>query len=254
MEGRSEVGGGGGRWWDVAAQKDGLQLKVLSLKIDALSELDCVILPSAPLIPFPNLHLIHLETPPPSTVALVGILPTSQGLWKQALGQQVLHVPLRRALTLPGPEDPPAVLLIRIQLRLDKLCNVSLIGRTQAPDRPNILPRTRTHVATPAVACKGAIVPRTFTVAVEPFGAIGQSAGPFAYDCPLVCAGYFRALRASGGDVGREVHGDLGGGEDLIVVGVEDYVVEARFVPHEAVPVGLDVLECVLDADGDIVA
>lgn len=40
----------------------------------------------------------------------------------------------------------------------------------------------------------------------------------------------------------------------MIDVCVEDYVVEARFVPHEAVPVGLDVLECVLDADGDIVA
>lgn len=56
-----------------------------------------------------------------SIPALVWILSRCQRLRKESISQQVLHVPLGRALSLPSPKDPPGSSLVGIELRFDKL-------------------------------------------------------------------------------------------------------------------------------------
>lgn len=65
----------------------------------------------------------HLDSVP----ALVWILSRCQRLRKESISQQVLHVPLGRALSLPSPKYPPGSSLVGIELRFDKLPEIYFV-------------------------------------------------------------------------------------------------------------------------------
>lgn len=54
-------------------------------------------------------------------------LSASQRLWKESVGEKVLHVPFRCAFGLPGPKDPTGPPLISIQLSLDEMPDIELV-------------------------------------------------------------------------------------------------------------------------------
>ena len=162
-------------------------------------------------------------------------------------------MPLGRALRPPSPEDPAGVLLIGIKLRVDEVLQVVLVLRAQVLDRAGGFAVAGPDVASAHVG-ERAVVAGAFAETVEPFCAVGLGTGPFAHDGPLIRAGELGPEAASGGDVVRGAHGDLGGGEDLVLMRVEEHVLVAgRGLGHEAVPISLEVLERVVDG-GCIVA
>lgn len=63
-----------------------------------------------------------------SVLALVWIFSRCQRLREESVGQQVLHVPFRRALCLPSPKDPPGSSLVGIELRFDKMPEVGFVS------------------------------------------------------------------------------------------------------------------------------
>ena len=140
------------------------------------------------------------------------------------------------------------MLLIRIELSVNKMLQILLIIRTQIRDRPRGLAVTGPDVAGARIG-KRAVIAGAFAEAVEPLRAVRLRTGPFADDGPLVGARELRAQSTGGGDVVGWTHGDLGRGEDLVLVGVEeDVLVARRRLGHEAVPVGLEVFKGVMDA------
>ena len=154
-------------------------------------------------------------------------------------------MPLRRTLRFPRPKDPAGMRLISVQLRINETCDIVLVILRQARHRARVFAITAAHGAG---AGKGAIVAGALAEPVEPFGAVGLRARPFADDGPFVGAGELWAQSAGGGDVFAGGHGVLFGGEDLVLVGVEDDVLVARGGVELAVPVGFEVLEGVVDA------
>lgn len=141
--------------------------------------------------------------------------------------------------------------LISIQLRVDKMLQVVHVVRAQARDRAGFLAVAGADVRR---AVEGAVVARAFSEAVEPLGAVGLGAGPFADNGPLVRAGELGAEGAGGGDVLGGGLGDFVLGEDLVLMGVEDYVLVTGCGCHETVPVGREVLEGILDGGREVVA
>lgn len=97
-------------------------------------------------------------------------------------------MPLRRALRLPRPEDPAGMLLIRIQLRLDEMSQIALVVIAQVGHGTRVFAIAGSGLARAGVG-EGAVVSGALAVAVQPFGAVGLGAGPFAYDGPFVGAG-----------------------------------------------------------------
>ena len=180
--------------------------------------------------------------------ALSRIGPARRRIRKQARGGQILQMPLGRAFGPPGPKDPARMLLIGVELRVDEMLQVVLVIGAQIRNRADGLAIAAADVAR-ADVCQGAVIACAFSEAVEPFGAVGLGAGPFADDGPLVGAGELRAQGAGGGDVVGGTHADLTWGEDLVLMGIEEDVLVARGgLGHEAVPIGREVLECVMDA------
>ncbi len=53
----------------------------------------------------------------------------SRGQWlrEQSFLNKTLHIPLRRGLSLPSPEDPPRSGLVGIHLSLDEVSDVTLV-------------------------------------------------------------------------------------------------------------------------------
>lgn len=121
-------------------------------------------------------------------------------------------MPLGRAFRLPGPEDPPRMPRIRIQLRLDEFPHVGLVGGGESGDGADVFARARADVRcsgeSPVVAGAGAEAVELrevgkFGSGVEghdlemggggwgsyPFSAIGQTGRPFAHNRPLVGIG-----------------------------------------------------------------
>ena len=90
------------------------------------------------------------------------------------------------------------MLLIRIQLRVDKVLQILLVVRTQVRHRARGFAVARADFGR---AVKGTVVASAFAEAVEPFCAIGLSARPLADDGPLVGSGELRAESTGGGDV-----------------------------------------------------
>ena len=164
---------------------------------------------------------------------------------------QVLQIPLGRAFRPPRPPDPPGVLLISIQLRIDKMLQIVHVVRAQAVDRAGDLAVAGADVRR---AGEGAVVARAFSEAVEPFGAVGLGARPLADNGPLVRAGEFGAKGAGGGDVLGGGLGDFVLGEDLVLMGVEQHVFVTGCGCHETVPIGLEVLEGILDGGREVAA
>lgn len=113
------------------------------------------------------------------------VLSVVQRLRKEAIGEKVLHVPLRRRLGDPSPEDPAGIPLVRIELGLDEVPKVVLIIAGKCRDSTRVLSVT---TANGRAARKGAIITSTFAKAIEPFRAIGLGACPFADDGPFVGA------------------------------------------------------------------
>ena len=187
-------------------------------------------------------------------VALARIRPTRRRIREQARGGQVLQMPLGRALRLPRPKDPPGMLFVGVQLRVDEVLKIILVIRAQVLNRAGGFAVAGPDVAGARVGQR-AVVAGAFAEAIKPLRAIGLGPSPFADDGPFVGAGELGPEGASGGDVVGGAHADLGGGEDLVLMGVEKHVLVAgRGLGHEAVPIGLEVLEGVVDAGGVIAA
>ena len=142
---------------------------------------------------------------------------------EQAIGQQVTHVPLRRPLRGPSPEDPARLALIRLNLRLDELADVGLLEVRQASGAAIDLARAAAGGARRAGLA--AVVARADALAVEVLGAVRDGAGPLADEGGLVAGDEMSAGElADGADVCVDVHGKLALIEDMIVVGVHDDV------------------------------
>ena len=185
-------------------------------------------------------------------VALAWIRPLRRRIREQARGGQVLQMPLGRAFRLPRPKDPAGMLLVGVQLRVDEVLQVVLVIRAQIRNGAGGFAVAGADIAGACVRQR-AVVAGAFAEAVEPLRAVRLGAGPFADDGPFVGAGELRPQGAGGGDVVGRAHGDLGRGEDLVLMGVEKHVLVAgRGLGHEAVPIGLEVLESVVDAGGVI--
>ena len=190
-------------------------------------------------------------------------------------------MPFRGTLVLPSPEDPAcpstsapyshpslplqphlqcnkkekkgakhtSMLLISIQLRLNKVSQIRLIIRRQALHSTDILPITTPHPTTPR---KSAIVSRALEPAIQPLGTIRLRARPLAHNRPLIRAPNPRADATSRLDMLGRALSDLAVIEDLVLVRIEDDVVDAGLGVHEAVPKRLHVLEGVVDGDGGV--
>lgn len=171
-----------------------------------------------------------------------------QRLGEQTTAEQILHTPLRRALRLPGPEDPAIGLLKGIELSFDVAADIALVVSRQTFDRALILPGA---VAYAARAWECAVVTCSLAKTVEPFGAIGKCPTPFANYKPLIDISKTATETAGCRDMVVEAHGDLSGAENLVVVRVEYDVVHARARAHEAIP-RTDVLEGIADDDGRV--
>ena len=75
---------------------------------------------------------------------------------------------------------------------------------------------------------------------------------PFADYGPFVGAGEGGAESACCGDVLRGGHGDLSGGKDLVLMGVEEDILVSGRGAEFAVPVTLDVFEGVVDGGAEV--
>ncbi len=130
--------------------------------------------------------------------ALSRMFPTRQRLRKDARSQQILHMPLRRTLRLPRPEEPARMPLISIELGIDESGKIVFIVLTQSRHRTGVFP-----IAAPygAAARKGAVVAGAFAEAVEPFRTVGLGSGPFTDDGPFVSTCELGSECASGLDV-----------------------------------------------------
>lgn len=159
-------------------------------------------------------------------VALPGVGPARGRVGEQPRGGQVLQVPLRCALGPPRPEDPARVRLVGVQLGVDEGLQVVLVVRAQVGHGAGRFAVAGADVARSGVS-QGAVVACSFAEAVEPLGAVGLCAGPLADDGPLVGTGELGAKTTGGGHMFRGGHGDLTGGEDLVLVSVENHVLIA---------------------------
>ena len=167
-------------------------------------------------------------------------------LWEDTLGDQVLHVPLGRGFGLPGPENPTGVSLIGGDLRGDKALQVVLVLVAQTRHGAGVLAVAGTDFRRPF---ERTVVPCALAVAVQPLGAIGLRACPLAHDGPFIGARQRRGHPAGSRVVVGGRHADLFLIEDLVQVGVQHDVLVLRPPVHEPVPVRVDVLEGVVDAD-----
>ena len=182
----------------------------------------------------------------PVLAALTGILPVRQRLGEKATSEQVLHVPLRSRLGMPGPEKPSGVLLVSIELCLDEVAEVEFVVRAQIGNGAGVFAITAAHDRT---ACQSAIIASTFAKSVEPLRAVRLCACPFANDGPFVGACEFGTKGAGSRNVFVRAHGDLVRAEDLVLVRVEHVVFRACC---EAIPDGYEVLESVMETDDSI--
>ena len=71
----------------------------------------------------------------PLIVALPGVRPARGRIREQARGRQVLQVPFGRAFRPPGPEDPARMLLVGVELGVDEVLQIVLVGRTETVNR-----------------------------------------------------------------------------------------------------------------------
>lgn len=154
---------------------------------------------------------------PSLVVALPGERPASGRVREQTRGRQVPQVPFGRALRPPGPKDPAGMLLVSVELGVDEVLQVVLVGGAETLDRTGGFAVAGTDVAGVG---EGAVVACAFAEAVEPLSAVGLRTGPFADDDPLVSSCELWAETAGGGDVVRGTHGDLTGREDLVLMGI----------------------------------
>lgn len=120
------------------------------------------------------------------STALSGILARCHRIREHVGGQEPLHVPFRRPLRRPGPENPPTAGLVRIQLCLDEASNVGLrIGR-QSGHFALAESGTASNVGTSWI---GAVVACTNSTTVEVLGAVRHRTCPLTDNGPLIHGG-----------------------------------------------------------------
>ena len=159
-------------------------------------------------------------------------------------------MPFRCAFGLPGPEEPTGSSLISVQLRLDEVAEIELVVRRQACHGTGVLAGAATNIRATG---QGPIVSGALAKAIQPFGAIGLSTGPFAHNGPLVAVGELVGTKGTGrGDVLGWALRDLALVEDLILMGVEHDVVDPGLLVHETVPKIHDILEGVVNHHGRV--
>ena len=146
------------------------------------------------------------------------------------------------------------MLLVGVQLGVNEVFEVVLIVGAQACDGARRFAVAGADVAGPGVG-ERAVIACTLPEPVEPLSAVGLCAGPLAYDGPLVGSRELGTESTGRGDVLRGAHGNLRWGEDLVLMSVEKHILVARRgLGHDAVPIGLETLESVMDAGGEVAA
>lgn len=177
-------------------------------------------------------------------------LSARQRLRKESVGEEVLHVPFRCAFGLPGPENPTGPPFISVQLGLNEMAEIELVVGRQARDGTRVLAVATTHIR---AAGQGPVVPGTLAEAVQPFGTVRLSPGPFTDNGPLVATGELV------GTVGARSRYVLGRAlrhlplvEDLILMRVQHDVVDPRLLIHETVPIINHILESVVNHHGGV--
>lgn len=168
-----------------------------------------------------------------------------QWLGEDAIRKQVLHVPLRCALGLPGPEDPASSLLVSIKLRLDEVSDVVLVD---AGEGGNSSSRLASAVTDLRRTGESTIVTRTLVLSVEPLRTVGQTTGPLSCDGVLASASHLITEVTGHADVTFKVLRDHAVVEDFVVVGIE------KQVPHARAPVapGCNTLEGIVEGDSNV--
>jgi hypothetical protein len=169
----------------------------------------------------------------------------SQWLREDAIGKQVLHIPLRCALGLPGPEDPTSCLLIGVKLCLDEASDVVLVGAREGGNGSSVFASTVTNLRR---AGEGTIVARALVLSIEPLRAVGQTTRPLSGNGVLASASHLVTKVAGHSDVTIEVLRDHAVVEDLVVVSVK------KQVPHAGTPVapGCDALEGIVESHSNV--
>lgn len=155
-------------------------------------------------------------------------LSRSKRLREDAIGQQVLHVPFGRTLSLPGPENPTSRLLVCIKLSFNESTNVALVRRRQSSNRAR---RLASAVADLGGTVQSTVVTRTLILTVQPLGAIRNTTRPFAGDGPLVVRRHLITEVAGSLDMVINTHSHSTIVENLVVMGVE------KEVPHARTPI-----------------
>lgn len=139
------------------------------------------------------------------------------------------------------------MLLVGIKLGVDEVLEIGLIIMTQTRDRACAFVGTRADPAGSRVG-ETTVITCSFSEAVEPLSAVSLRTRPFADDGPLVSSGELRAESTGSRNVVRGAHGDLSWREDLILMSIEEHILVARRGwRHEAVPIGLEILEGVMN-------
>ena len=177
--------------------------------------------------------------------ALTGEVPRGDGLRDQSGTSQVLEMPFRCTLRLPGPENPARVCFICIKLGFNEVCKIRLINLLHAINGAFIFPIAVTIVS--GAASKGLVISRTLPKTVQPFCAIGLCTSPFADDGPFVGACEKRRGCTRSLDMIARLHSHFCVRKYLVDVSIENDIVDPTGSIHEPVPVCLDVFECVVD-------
>jgi hypothetical protein len=98
--------------------------------------------------------------------------PGCQGVWNQTVVPQVLEIPLGCALRLPVPENPSGVCLVSIQLCLDIVLQVCLVGLRHGSDSAGVLSSAVSNIA---ASWKCPVIPSSCSKTIQPFRAISLS-------------------------------------------------------------------------------
>lgn len=116
------------------------------------------------------------------------------------------------------------MLLVGIKLGVNEVLQIVLVGRAEPVNRARGFAVAGTDVVR---AREGAVVACAFAEPVQPLRAVGLRTGPFAHNDPLVRSRELGTETAGGGNVVRGTHGDLTGGEDLVLMGIEEDILVA---------------------------
>jgi hypothetical protein len=163
--------------------------------------------------------------------------------------EEVLHVPLRRGLGLPRPENPTILQLVGLQLSLNEPGRVGLLSGVEAGHLAETFAVASVSVVDwLAVGVECSVVSRPAVTTIEELGTICDSRCKLSIDSPLVALSHLLAKVAGVVDVLIDGPGNGGRVEDFVVMSIEQEVVQviAPIVPGTRTGKG------VVEGDGQV--